>query len=233
LDDFESGTLQGWSVGDDRSGNNEAVVAEDDGSLAARVHQANYGSIRLYRSFEFDPLLVLMFDMKLDVRSSTLINYNSAYMMAGAKFTFRDSTGQSLGSVEYVRSTSGYPFVDRVPGSSESVNEVWREGWQRYAFDVSELLDQISIDAGAIASVEVSFNSIGATSFESPSATTWFDNVFVFAADPGASTLSVSDGACDGSGCTSAPPVPLCGLLGIEALLGLIPHYLLRFRRTA
>jgi cysteine-rich repeat protein len=210
VDEFETGLLDQWEIGGRRFSANSVSVVEEAGSRAAQISQNGFSETTLSRTFNFDPALIINFEMKIDLTTYNKINNNSSYASGGADITLRDGAGSVLGSIWYRAATTGYPFVSRAATDSQRVNEVERLGWQRYALPVQELISQISVDPNAIATVELAFRSYASATYSSLlSATTWVDNVVVAVATLCADGEVQEGEACDdgnrddGDGCSA------------------------------
>lgn len=199
IDDFESGNLDGWTIGGRQLGTHTAnVVSCGTGTSCGHLYQSNsFTEINMYQDFSFNLDDTYNFDLYVDVNSTQPPAYNY-YGMSGVSFGFLDAANNSLGSVWYLASTTNYPSINWV-NSTRSVNVISENVWHKFELDASSLLSQISIDETQVASTRMLFQTYSST-WPSPrvSAELYVDNIN-----------------------TSSVPVPGSILLMFSGLLGM------------
>ncbi len=177
-DDFESGNLNNWIIGGRRQGTNIAEVVLRNDSNRAHLYHRTFTEINISRTFEYVSSLRFRFDMEANA-SSQASSTSNFYAMAYVSFSFIDNSGDSLGSVAYIRSTSSFPM-----GSTSTYAKIKIDDNNNYLYDLSveELLSKITIDNTAISSVKVVFNTYASGWTYNMSANLWLDNFTVFKA---------------------------------------------------
>jgi hypothetical protein len=178
LDDFETGNLDNWAIAGRQLGTHTAnVVISDTGSHCGHLYQNGaFTEITLSQDFEFNHEANFVFDLKIDVNSTTppASNY---YGISGAAFNFLDDQDEILGSVWYLAATTDYPSTNWTSPSTQ-VNLISENNWHHFELDTADLLAQISIDISKIEKIQLLFETYSST-WPNPivAAELWVDNV--------------------------------------------------------
>ena len=176
-DDFESGTLDNWTIGGRQlAGPNIADVVSRHGSLMGHLYKNSFTEITFGRSFAYEADLQFNFDMETRVTSQSPPSPNY-YGSASADFIFRDVDGNNLGSVWYASATTSYIFTVFDADPTRDVVQITGSGLQNYSLDVTEMLSLIGIDETTIDEVFVQFRAYSSTyPYPAVSAELWVDN---------------------------------------------------------
>ena len=162
-DDFESGTLDNWTIGGRQlAGPNIADVVSRHGSLMGHLYKNSFTEITFGRSFSYEADLHFNFDMETSVTSQPPPSPNY-YGSASADFIFRDVDGNNLGSVWYASATTSYIFTVFDADPTRDVVQITGSGLQEYSLDVMDMLSLITIDQAAIDEVFVQFRAYSST----------------------------------------------------------------------
>jgi len=182
-DDFESGTLDQWTIGgrqrDGHGGINIAEVIYRNSSQMAHIHHSlDTTEITLEKLLEYCPNLIFNFDMEVSV-SSIAGPTDDDYAMGGAFFDFLDSSGELIGFVRYICSTSSYPFTTYNPPPSREYIALPDSSLHSYSFTLEDILSHITVDTDSIAYINFSFWAYNSGFGWNMSADVWVDNVVV------------------------------------------------------
>lgn len=176
-DDFESGTLDNWTIGGRQlAGPNIADVVTRYDSLMGHLYKNSFTEINFSRNFMYETDLQFNFDMETNVisQSPPAPNY---YGSASADFSFLDISGNSLGLVRYASATTSYLFTVYDADPTRHAVQIFDGALEHYSLDVMDLLSLISIDEALIAEVSVRFNAYSSTyPYPAVSAELWVDN---------------------------------------------------------
>ncbi len=178
-DDFESGTLDKWTIGGRQKGVNIAEVVDRHSSQMAHLHHSKASTeITIEKMFDYDPSLEFSFDMEVSVASNAGPT-SADYAMGGPHFDFYDSSEQALGHVWYMHSTSSYPFDYYNQFSAMHVFEITDGSLNSYTLNIQNVLSSINVDPSSVASVNFYFKVYNSGSGYNMSADVWVDNVTV------------------------------------------------------
>jgi hypothetical protein len=177
-DDFDSGQLNKWTVGGRQEGVNVAEVVYKDGSNRAHLYHEDFSEITLQNVFQYDPNLSFAFEMQTSVASQAS-STSSFYAKAGVRFFFLDSSGQALGMVGYIRTTSSFALTAYNPAPENEYIEILDDKNHSYNLAVAGLLSRITINTALITSVKIEFSPHCSGWPYNMSAELWLDNVVV------------------------------------------------------
>lgn len=210
-DDFESGTLDNWTIDGRQLGSNFAGVVERGGSQVAYLYHSSFTEIYMYHDFGYDPEDTYQFDLEVDTSGG---GSGAFYAFSFAGFNFLDATSTNLGGVGYGSATTSYPFDQWAALPTAAGHVVPENVMSHYELSVADMLSEITIDESQIAGVRM-YAYTYASAWGPYTAQLWLDNV------------QLNPDATNGTGTTVPAPGALL-LGGIGA--GLIGW--LRRRRT-
>ena len=180
-DDFESGTLNQWTIGGRRLGVNVAEVVTKHGSLMGHLrHSDDYTEITLERTFVYNPDINFTFDLEVDARSSNS-STDDDYAHGGVRFAFMNAAEDVIGWVWYISSTSSWPFNEYRP---ENRNEAFAANigdgsLSSHNLNAGEALSNLNIDHDAVVSFKFEFLAYNSGSAGTMSSDVWVDNVTI------------------------------------------------------
>jgi hypothetical protein len=153
---FEDGTLDGWTAGGRRQGYNKWGVSEYAGSQMAYLHHKSFTELTLSKSFSYSPDMIFSFDAEFSINGdkSPSPNGNSQYNSDNVYYAlgFRDVNGKSLGYKRYVAETS-YWWTNNLDNTSLFLPN----GLEHYEYDMSSLASELGIDTNDIDSIALAF----------------------------------------------------------------------------
>ena len=184
-DDFESGTLDQWTIGGRQQGvSNVSEVISRHGSQMAHLYHKRFTEITMEKTFDYYPNLNFSFDMEAYAVAINPVT-NADYAMGGVGFSFRNISGDTLGQVRYIHSNSSWPFDTYNPNPTHHSFAIADDaGLVSYNLNVQDLLSNIDVDSGSIASVKLQFIAYTSGLYYSETsnnmyADVWVDNVTV------------------------------------------------------
>jgi hypothetical protein len=180
-DDFESGTLDQWTVGGRQTGRESVadIVFRNDSQMG-HVYQDGLTEILISKTFDYRDDLNFSFDLETLIHSEDHDPGSAFYASAGASFTFLDSMSNELGVVRFSSSTSTYPSDVQNPLPNKHVFEI-DGALASYSLDIEDILSNITIDQNALAAVRIHFAAYASGNSRNMSAHAWVDNVVVMA----------------------------------------------------
>lgn len=176
-DDFESGTLDNWTIGGRQLGINIAEVVSRGGSQVAHLYHRYFTEISMYRDFGYNVGDTYHFDLEVDTYSSggAPSNYYGVSQLA---FNFLDSTSANLGGVWYGSATTSYPFNAAAANPVVAAHAVPENIMSHYEVTVADMLSQITIDESEIVGVRMSMITYSSTwPYPDVTAQLWIDNI--------------------------------------------------------
>lgn len=174
-DDFEDGTLNKWTIAGRREGTYISEVILDNESNVAHIRHDDFSEINIVNNFSFSNTLNFIFDMKVNAVSDAS-STSDFYARGAVYFAFLDVSGNVLGYVTYLYTTSSYGLTT---SETNAKTEIVSTDWNSYNFSISELLDQIVINEGDIASVDFVFSGYTSGWPYNMHGEVWIDNVLV------------------------------------------------------
>ena len=179
-DDFESGTLDNWTIGGRQQGGvNIAEVVDRHGSQMAHVHHSETSTeITIEKIFDYDSGLEFSFDMEVIV-ASDMGPTSADYARGGVQFGFYDSSEENIGNVAYVLSTSSWLFDYDDSYPTLHYSDIGDGSLNSYTLDIQNVLSNIDVDPSSVASLNFYFYAYSSGSADTMSADVWVDNVTV------------------------------------------------------
>jgi len=179
-DDFESGTLDNWTIGGRQQGGvNIAEVVDRHGSQMAHVHHSETSTeITIVKIFDYDAGLEFSFDMEVILASDNGPT-SADYARGGAHFGFRNSSEESIGHVGYVLSTSSWLFDYDDSYPTLHYSDIGDGSLNSYTLSIQDILSNIDVDPSSIALVHFIFPAYNSGTAGTMSADVWVDNVTV------------------------------------------------------
>ncbi|MCD6174239.1 MAG: hypothetical protein J7K65_00540, partial [Planctomycetes bacterium] len=178
-DDFESGTLDQWTIGGRQEGRESiAEVTSYQGSQMGHVYQDGATEINISKTLDYQSDLNFSFDMEILTYTGTSDPDSDWYASAGANFYFLDSNFNELGHVKVGCATAIWPtdLLNAQPNKHVFQNDV---GFAHYSLNVEDLLSNITIDQNALAYVAIRFGAYASADINNMNANVWVDNVVV------------------------------------------------------
>ena len=178
-DDFESGTLDKWTV---------EISENGRGALAEVVDQFGYHRAHLYKDgmyyssitkiFDYRNDLAFSFDMQTQLYSEAPEPDSAWKANGGVIFYFLNGNQEELGRVYYRASTSNYedPYWTE---HSETHAFLLEEGFDSYQYHIQDILSYITIEESNLAYVKMGFMANDTGNMYNMHADTWVDNVIV------------------------------------------------------
>jgi len=178
MQDFENGTLAGWTAGGRQSGDstNEWGISKYAGSQMAYLYHRGFSELTLLKFFSYSPDMTLSFDAEFSIDgdtsptpsgSSEWTSYNVWYSIG-----FRDINGNVLGGISYPAETS-YWLSNTWTSQNKNVSTLYPNGLQHYEYDISALASELDINLDAIDTIDLLF---GAYSPIAPSTWWYYDD---------------------------------------------------------
>ncbi len=165
MQDFEDGTLAGWTAGGRQSGGSTNLwgVSEYAGSQMAYLYHRGFTELTLSKSFSYSPDMTLSFDAEFSIDgntsptpsgSSEFTSYNVWYSIG-----FRDIDGNDLGSISYPAETS-YWLSNSWTSQNKNVSILYPNGLQHYEYDnISALASKLDINLDTIDTIVLGFGA--------------------------------------------------------------------------
>jgi len=178
-DDFESGTLDQWTIEGQQAGREStAEIINKNGSQMGHLYQDGSSWIFLSKTFDYQSDLNFSIHMETSVYSEAPDPEGNLYASAGIGFSFLDAASNELGHFKYIDTTSTWPLDDTssvpnrhlipIDGSLES-----------YSLDVQDILSYITIDMDELAAIKMFFGVYASSDAYNMSANVWMNNVVV------------------------------------------------------
>lgn len=172
-DDFESETLDNWTIGGRQAGYNIAEVVSRNGSLVAHLYHSSFTEIYMYRDFGYSPEDTYHFDLEVDTSEWGSGDF---YSLSFVSFNFMDSTLTNLGGFLYGSASTSYPFIVWAANPSVFAHIVQENVMSHFDISVADMLSQISIDESKISGIRM-YAYTYASASGPYTAQLWLDNV--------------------------------------------------------
>ena len=172
-DDFESGELDGWTLGGRRGSgeNNVSVVTQEGGGRVARIRKTGLYEVMLTRLVEFRPTEEFRWRMKAEASRALsralpidVTRFpRTSYSMAGVGLELLGASQNELGRVEFVTASTRSPFDTQAGTQSRRLIEVRAGEWLELSKTARELADLTGLQTDAIKSVRIRLFAYGST----------------------------------------------------------------------
>jgi hypothetical protein len=177
-DDFESGSLNQWTIEGRRTGRpSTAEIVIRHNSKMAHLYQNGLTEVFMSKTFNYQGSLHFSFDMEIQIHSDAPLD-SAYYADAGVNFLFLDNQYNRLGRVGYGSTTSSYDLSINNPLPNTEIILV-DGAFHTFSLDVTNILSNITIDQNVLACVTMQFGCYTSGDIYSMYAHNWIDNVMV------------------------------------------------------
>ena len=179
IDDFETGTLDKWTLGGRLQWSWTANVVNRHGSQMGHLAKDGFTEVGLSNLFDYSSVQSFRFDMEVRSYGGGGGLGDAFYGYGGAQFNFIDSGGNQLGRVFYADASTNFLSDLASTDNSFAYNAVTPNVLLSYSLTMDDLTSQLAIPLEDIASVRLIYRAYASGLSSGMGGEVWFDNVEV------------------------------------------------------